>query len=69
LELVSEIHKAQNALGLMPMQDLERLESHQAFSGMIAATSKVALLGDMRTVQVARRLLTLINETYFKAVA
>lgn len=68
LELITEMTKAQLALGQMPQQDIEKIDISAGFSGLIAATSKVSLLGEMKTVTASRELLTLVQQTMMKGL-
>ena len=63
LELISEVAKARVELSSLPAQDVEDIDVVSAFSGLIAATSKISLLGEMQTVALSRSLLTAIQET------
>lgn len=69
LELVGEMQKAQTALSLLPMQDVDKIDIPAGFGGLITATSKVALLGEMATVRIARELLTSIHEALLRVMA
>lgn len=70
LELISEMTKAQFALALLPMQPIEKLELdiHAGFGGLITATSKISILGEMPTVAMSRELLTTIQQALFRVL-
>lgn len=68
LELITEMTTAQMALGRMPQQDLEKIDISAGFGGLIAATSKVSLLGEMKTVTASRELLTLVQQIMMKGL-
>jgi hypothetical protein len=68
LELISEMTKAQFALALLPMQNIEKLDFHAGFGGLITATSKISILGEMPTVAMSRELLTAIQEALFRVL-
>jgi len=63
LELISEITKARVELSSLPAQEVQDIDVVSRFSGLIAATSKISLLGEMRTVAHSRTLLSTIQET------
>jgi len=69
LEVISEMIKAQTTLSLLPTQDAEKLDIQSGFNGLIAAVSKVSVLGEMATVVMSRELLTTIHQTLFKLLA
>ena len=66
LELISEMTKAQSALSLLPMQEIEKIDVQSGFGGLITATSKISVLGEMPTVVMSRELLTAIHEALFR---
>jgi hypothetical protein len=66
LELISEMTKAQFAISLFPTQDIQKLEIQSGFGGLIIATSKISILGEMPTVTMSRELLTAINESLLR---
>ncbi len=69
LEVISEMIKAQTALSLLPMQDIEKLDVGSGFNGLITAVSKVSVLGEMATVVMSRELLTTIHQALFRLLA
>jgi len=68
LELIAEMTTAQIALGRMPQHDLEKIDISAGFGGLIAATSKVSVLGEMKTVTASRELLTLVQQIMMKGI-
>jgi hypothetical protein len=68
LELISEMTKAQFAISSLPMQDVQKLEIQAGFGGLITATSKISILGEMPTVTMSRELLSAINESLIRAL-
>lgn len=68
LELISEMMKAQITMSTLPLQDIRSLDINAGFGGLMTATSKIGLLGEMATVRISRELLTLIQETLMRAM-
>ncbi|PJC98606.1 hypothetical protein GQ37_009595 [Janthinobacterium sp. BJB1] len=68
LELIAETAKSQASLGQLPMQEIGVLDTYTGFSGLIIATAKISLLGEMDTVIKSRELLTVIQETLQRAM-
>jgi hypothetical protein len=68
LELIAEMTKSQIGLGLLPSQEIEKLDVYSSFAGLITATAKISLLGEMETVKRSRELLTAIQETLIRAM-
>lgn len=66
LELISEMTKAQFAISQFPTQPIDRLEIQSGFGGLITATSKISILGEMPTVTMSRELLSAINGSMMK---
>lgn len=69
LELIGELTVAQTALLMLPKQDAENLDTQSGFNGLIIATSKISILGELPTVEMSRELLSLIHEVMFRAFA
>lgn len=68
LELISEMTKAQFAISLLPTQDIEKLDIQALFGGLITATAKISLLGEMPTVKKSRELLSATNKILSRAL-
>jgi hypothetical protein len=68
LELIHEMTKGQMWLTSLSTQNIEQIDTYAGVGGIIAATSKIALLGEMSTVEIARELLTSINLVLFKVI-
>jgi hypothetical protein len=69
LELISEMTKAQFTLSMLPAQNIEKLDIQTGFGGLINATSKISILGEMDTVVMSRELLNVIHEALFRVLA
>lgn len=69
LELVSGVVKSQMLVGRVATLDIEKLDIAAELEGLIIATSKISILGEMGTVEKSRELLTRINEALYKSLA
>lgn len=56
-------------IGRMATTNVEELDIAGELEGLIAATSKISILGEMDTVEKSRELLTRINENLYKSLA
>jgi hypothetical protein len=68
LEAVEAIGKAQMFLGGLGQQDLAQLDYRSGMGPLLTAVSKVAVVGEMNTVKMARELTSIVNRRFFKAI-
>lgn len=66
LEVINEMIRAQGAIAKLPMQEVQSLDITTEMRGLIAAVSKVSILGEMKTVEMSRELLTIIHQSMFR---
>lgn len=69
LEAVEALGTAQKFLGALAGSELAMNTYEEGLMPLITAVNKVAIVGEMDTVTTARELLTLVNQTFFKAAA
>ena len=68
LEAVEAIGKAQMFLGGLGQQELTQLDFQSGMGPLLTAVSKVAVVGEMNTVKIARELTSMVNRRFFKAI-
>jgi hypothetical protein len=67
-EAASELVKAQMFLGSLPNRDLTKLDVEAGLGDLMAAVAKIAILGEMETVLKSRKLLSLIQCSFFRSL-
>jgi hypothetical protein len=68
LEAVEAIGTAQMFLGGLGQQELDGLDYQGGMAPLLTAVSKVAVVGEMNTVKLARELSTMLNQRFLKAI-
>lgn len=68
VEAVSEVTKAHMFIAGLPTEDLENLDYSASLGGFASAISRVAIVGETRTVLLARELSKLMNKRLMKSM-
>ena len=68
LDAIGELVKAQIFLGGLAKQDLTKLDVGAGLGGLLTATARMSILGDIATVAKSRALISLINQILFKGL-